>query len=120
MTAAARSVLVFGVYLMATAAMLIVSPNTMLGLLHIAPTTEPWIHVLGMIVGILGGYYVLSARAGLTPFFHATVWLRVLALVGFAGLAAASLAPAALIGFGVVDCLGALWTWSALRTRPER
>ena len=115
MSRAARSVFVFGVYLVGTAATLIVSPNTLLGLLRIAPTTEPWIHVLGVVVLALAAYYLTAARAESVPFFRATVWVRVMALVGFAGLAAASLAPVALIGFGVVDALGALWTWSALR-----
>lgn len=117
MTRAARSILVFGVYLMATAAMLIAAPNTLLGLLQIAPTTEPWIRVLGVVVAVLGAYYIVAARAELDAFFRATVWGRFLVLLGFAGLAALSWAPVTLIGFGVVDTIGALWTWAALRSQ---
>lgn len=36
-------------------------------------------------------------------------------LVGFAGLAAMAWAPIMIIGFGLVDALGAPWTWTALR-----
>jgi hypothetical protein len=45
------------------------------------------------------------------------VWVRVLVLIGFTTLAALALAPVALVGLGVVDGLGALWTWSALRAQ---
>ncbi|MEQ1693740.1 MAG: hypothetical protein ABMA00_20800, partial [Gemmatimonas sp.] len=116
MTRAARSVFVFGFYLIGTSAILLGSPNSLLGMLQLAPTTEPWIRVLGLVVGILGAYYVVAARADLVPFFRATVWLRGLALLGFAGLAAAALAPSTLIGFGIVDALGALWTWKELQS----
>ena len=116
MSGAARSVFVFGVYLAGTAATLIVAPNSLLGLLQIAPTTDPWIRVLGVVVLALAAYYVTAARGEVVPFFRATVWVRAMALVGFGGLVAASLAPATLVGFGIVDALGALWTWTALRT----
>ncbi len=115
MSRAARTVVIFGAYLIGTGAMLLFAPNVLLGLLRIAPATEPWIRVLGMIVAILGGYYVVAARAELTAFFRASVAFRLFALAGFGGLAALGWAPATLIGFGVIDALAALWTRSALR-----
>ena len=68
---------------------------------------------------VLGAYYVVAARAELIPFFRATVWGRCLVLVGFAALAALEWAPMTFIGVGVIDSLGALWTWSALRSQPN-
>lgn len=115
MSRAARSVFIFGVYLAGTAVALILTPNTLLGLLRVAPTNEPWIHVLGVVVLSLAAYYITAARAESVAFFRASVWVRLMVLVGFTGLAAAAIAPPTLIGFGVVDALGALWTWSALR-----
>ena len=97
--------------------MLIFTPNVLLGLLRIVPTTEPWIRVLGVVVAVLGAYYVVAARAELNPFTRATVWGRVLVLLGLSGLAALAWAPPAIVGFGVDDGLGALWTWSALRAQ---
>jgi hypothetical protein len=111
-----RSILVFGIYLIANALVLVAIPNTLLGLLRLAPTTEPWIRVLGVVVGVLGGYYVSAARQGLTGFFHATVWGRGIVLVALAVLVGLGLAPPILIGFGLVDAAGALWTWVALRS----
>ncbi|MFN8573063.1 MAG: hypothetical protein U0132_13520 [Gemmatimonadaceae bacterium] len=116
MTRAARSVLLFGYYLIATGIALMAAPNLVLAPVGIAPATEPWIHVLGVVVGVLGAYYVVAAKAQLDPFFRATVWGRVLILVGFIALVVLRIAPAPLILFGVVDALGALWTWMSLRS----
>ena len=116
MSRAALSIFVFGLYLLATAAVLIVSPNTMLGLMGVAPATEPWISVLGVVVSTLGIYYIVAARAHLVAFFHATVWVRPLVLAGITGLVVMGMAPTQLIGFGIVDVIGAAWTWTALRS----
>jgi hypothetical protein len=115
MSRAALSIFVFGLYLLATSIVLILSPNTMLGLLGVALATEPWVHILGVVVGTLGLYYVVAARAEVTAFIRATIWVRALVLVGFTGLVLVNIAPMQIIGFGVVDVLGAAWTWMALR-----
>jgi hypothetical protein len=83
-------------------------------LLRLAPTTEPWIRVLGIVIGVLGTYYVAAARQELTWFFRATLWGRVIVLLGFTSLVVLRLAPPMLIGFALVDILGALWTRMAL------
>ncbi len=116
MTKASRSILVFGIYLIVNAFVLAISPNTMLGLLRLAPTTEPWIRILGVVIGVLGAYYVTAARHDLIPFFRATVWGRGIVLVALCLFAILKVAPAILIGFGILDAAGALWTWSALRS----
>ena len=116
MSKAATSVGVFGVYLVGTAATLIVAPNMLLGLLKMEPTNDPWIRVLGVVVATLAGYYIAGARAENTHFFRMTVWARVGVLAGFGGLVAFGVAPVQIIGFGVIDAVGAAWTWSALRS----
>lgn len=116
MSRAARSVFVFGLYLMGTAALLMTTPNVLLGLLGMESATEPWIRVLGVVVGVLGAYYVVAARAELGPFLRATVWGRALVLVGFGGLVVIGWAPVTLVVFGVMDALGAFWTWTLLRS----
>lgn len=119
MSHAARSVFVFGLYLIGTAGILITVPNVLLGLLGMAPATEPWIRVLGVVVGALGAYYIVAARTELGPFFRATVWVRALVLLAFSGLAAIGWAPVTLIVFGVIDALGGFWTWTALRSHRD-
>ena len=115
MSPAARSVQVFGIYLVATGALLFAAPNLLLGLLGMPPAQEVWIRVLGLIVAVLGTYYLVAAARGLEPFFAATLVVRPLVFVAFTALALLGVAPLQLIAFGVVDLLGALWTWRALR-----
>lgn len=116
MKQAAQSVLAFGGYLVCVAVVLMVAPNLLLGLVGIAPTSEPWIRVLGIVTGALGTYYILAARMEFTAFLRATVWIRAWAMLGFVALVIAGLAPATLVAFGLVDGAGALWTWMALKS----
>lgn len=119
MTSAARSVYLFGLYLLVTAAVLFTTPNTMFRLAGLSPSTEPWPRVIGVVVASLGVYYVVAARAGFTAFYRASVWVRASVLVAFTCLVLLGWAEAPLIGFGFVDALGALWTWTALRSAPR-
>ena len=115
MTRAARSVYVFGIYLIVAGGVLIGSPNTLLAILQLPPTTEPWVHVLGIPVMSIGMLHVSSARADLVPFFRASVWVRFFVLAALTVLAALRLIPPILIGLGVIDAAGATWTRIALR-----
>lgn len=115
MTMAARSVYVFGIYLLVLGGILVGSPNTLLAVFRLPTTTEPWIHVLGVTVLAIGMLDVASARAEQTAFFRATVWVRVFVFASFIGLTLARMAPPVLVAFGVVDLAGALWTFAALR-----
>jgi hypothetical protein len=114
--APATSVFVFGVYLLLLGAMLVLAPNVLLGWFRIASTTEVWIRVLGMVVLLLGTYYVLAALADVRAFIRWTVPLRASVVVFFIAFVLTGLAPPVLILFGVVDLAGAAWTgWALLR-----
>jgi hypothetical protein len=115
MSPAARSIEVFGIYLVLLGATLLLAPNLLLGAFGIAPTGEVWIRIVGMLAGFLGVYYLRAARAGLTAFYGWTVPVRLSVPVFFAGFVALGMAPAMLLLFGAIDAAGALWTWTALR-----
>ena len=91
---------VFAYYLFALSAALMCAPNTLLGFFGIPATTDVWIRVVGMLVGCLAFYYVRASHARLDAFYAWTV-------------------PRALLLFGAVDALAALWTWLALRRSPR-
>ena len=120
MTNAARSIYVFGIYLIVIGGILMGSPNTFLAVLGIAPTTEPWIRVVGMLVMVIGMLDVACARREPTGFFQATVYTRTFALIVFAAFALLGIAPRILVVFGLIDAAGALWTYSALRKPSNR
>ena len=117
MSPAARSVFVFGLYLAGLGGALMLVPNLVLAPFGFPPTSEVWLRVAGSLVAIIGFFFLVAARHELTPFFRATLFARSFLFVSLSGFVLAGLAPAQLILFGVIDLLGALWTFFALR-RP--
>lgn len=115
MTPAARSLQIFGVYLLVLAAGLVLAPNALLALFGMPPTQEVWIRILGLLVGIVGAYYVIMAVRSLSPLYMPTVVARVFAFALLSAFALLQIGPPQLVLFGVIDLLGALWTWRALR-----
>ena len=115
MSRAARSVAVFGLYCVGVGIQLIAAPNLLLGAVGLPPTEEAYIRVLGVVVLVLGLYYVAAARAEAVAFFRWTTWGRPIALAVFGALVLLGIAPRVLILFGAVDAAGALWTSRALR-----
>jgi hypothetical protein len=80
------------------------------------PTTgEVWIRINGMFMLCLSFYYIRSARGELTSFIRWTVWGRVAVIFYFAAFVLLVSAPKALLLFGLIDLLSAIWTWLALK-----
>lgn len=115
----AKSVLIFGIYVLLLGIVLVVTPNVLLGVFGLPPTTEAWIRILGVVAGVLGYYYIQAARNGLVPFFRATVYGRTAVLIAFVVFVVLGLAKPTLILFGTVDFLGGVWTGLALRSERD-
>lgn len=116
----AKSVLVFGVYLLLLGALLVLAPNLLLKWVRIAATAEVWIRLVGMLVLIIGGYYVLGGLADLRVFMRWTVAMRASVPVFLVAFVLTGLAPPVLILFGVVDLAGAAWTaWALMRNSQD-
>ena len=111
---------VFGVYLCGLGLVLLLVPNLILPVFGAPPTGEVWIRVIGMLVLCLSFYYVLAARSELTRFIRWTVWARAAVMVYFVAFVLLVSAPKALLLFGLIDLLAALWTWLALRKDGAR
>ncbi|OGT56111.1 MAG: hypothetical protein A3E01_17760 [Gammaproteobacteria bacterium RIFCSPHIGHO2_12_FULL_63_22] len=116
MTSPAQTVRVFGGYLIALAAVLIVAPNLLLEAFGMAPVTDVWIRVTGMLVGFLGVYYLRAAKAGLTEFFAWTVSVRLSVFLFFSAFVLLKLAPPVLLVFAIVDAAAAIWTRQCLKS----
>ena len=93
MTPAARSIYIFGLYLIVVGGHLTGTPNTLFALVGLPATTQPWAHATGVPVVGMGMLFAASARAELEPFMRATVWTRVFVLVAFIMLAVVRNAP---------------------------
>ena len=116
MTPAARSLHVFGLYLIGAGALLLLAPALLLAPLGLPAPADAWGRVAGMLVAFLGIYYLVGAKAELLSFMRASVWVRtsVIAILGM--LVAGGLAPPPLLAFGAIDLAAAAWTWLALRS----
>ena len=119
MTAPSTTIRIYGWYFIAIGLAMAVVPNALLSLLRVAPTRESWIRILGVVVAILGSYYLAAARANDRAFFRWTTWGRTVVLPAFIILVVFAGAPPMAILFAVIDAAGALWTHLALRASPS-
>jgi len=115
MSNSAKSVFVFAVYLILLGIILLLMPNVLLKLFSFPETTEVWIRVAGMLVLLIAFYYLQAARRELTEFFQWTVYARASVILFFIAFVVLMDIPPALILFGAVDLLGAVWTEATLR-----
>jgi len=112
---ARTSILVFGFYLVGLGLILVVVPNLFLSVFGMPSATDVWIRVVGMLVSILGTYYVAAAREGITAFYKWTVYARPTVIVFFSIFVLLGLAKPILVLFGLIDLMGAMWTRAGLR-----
>ena len=120
MSRAAKSLFVFGIYLCGLGLILLLVPNLLLGVFGVPPTNEVWIRIDGMFVLCLSLYYVQAARNELTTLIRWTVWTRAAVIFFFAAFVLLVSAPKALLLFGLIDLLAAIWTWLAVKRDEAR
>ena len=120
MSKPATTIFVFSIYMLVLGLVLLVVPNLLLGIFGIPETQEVWIRVVGMLVLILGYYYLQAARNELEVFFRCSVYGRFSVLGFFIAFVLIGFAPPTLIIFGIVDAVAALWTALSLRTRQQQ
>lgn len=119
MNRTAISCAVFGVYLVVAGAGFLFIPNMILPIFRLPTTTEVWIRALGLVVAVLGGYYLYFARQNVVPFFRATVPGRLVVAFGLVAFVILDLSGPALLMFAILDGAGAIWTWSSMRVVSE-
>lgn len=119
MNRAATSIRIVGIYLLLLGAVLIAAPNLVLVPFGFPPTSEVWLRVVGVLVAVLGHYYVQAARHELVAFYRATVPARIFAFLSFVAFVLFGLVKPPLILFGAVDLAGAAWTFFALRSSRQ-
>ncbi|MES1215698.1 MAG: hypothetical protein ABUT20_09280 [Bacteroidota bacterium] len=115
MNAAAKSIFYFSIYIYLVGITLIFIPNVLLKTIHLPETKEVWIRIVGVLVFLLAFYYHRSAAANTVSFFRLTIPARFFILLTFIVFVLLKLVSPVLIVFGVIDALGAMWTWLALR-----
>jgi hypothetical protein len=120
MSKSAFSAKVFSVYLFILGAVLVVAPNFLLSIFGIAPSTDVWIRVVGVLAFNIGVYSWVAARHEDRSFLEASVYTRFVVFVALAAFAILGLASPMLALFGVIDLAGGLWTHFALKADDQR
>ena len=120
MSHAAFSAKIFAFYLFILATVLVLAPNFLLALVGMAPTSEVWIRVIGLLVLNIGVFAWVAAKHEDRHFFAASVPTRCIVFVGLAGFAAAGFASPVIILFGALDAAGGLWTHFALKVDAQQ
>ncbi|MCJ7579004.1 MAG: hypothetical protein MUP98_00545 [Candidatus Aminicenantes bacterium] len=121
MSRAAKSVFFFGIYVILLGVFLVLAPNVLLKFFNVPETSEVWIRVAGVLVLLIGYYYVRAAtnEEGLTKFFRWTIYTRSSVIVFFTVFVLLNYVKPILILFGVFDLAGAIWTALALRSSDK-
>ena len=116
MSKTALSMFVFGIYVIVLAVTLMVIPNVLLAIFGIPATSEVWIRVVGMLVLLLGYYYIRASQneKDMISFYRWSVHARSSVIIFFIIFVLFGLVEPILILFGVFDLAGAIWTWKTL------
>jgi hypothetical protein len=105
-------------YVLLLGAGLLLIPNSILSVFQIEETEEVWIRIVGLLLLGYGAYYWTAVRAEFRPLFEMSVWVRWGIVVGLVVLAF-TVGPWQLVLFALVDALGGVWTFFALRATPK-
>ncbi|MFC2079816.1 hypothetical protein ACFLSZ_07530 [Candidatus Bipolaricaulota bacterium] len=115
MSKAARSLFVFGIYLIVLGLFLLIAPNTLITFFGLPAVNDVWIRVVGMLLVLLAYYDIQAARKNLADFVRWSVVARLSVIVFFAVFVILNLVKPILLLFGAVDFAAAMWTYLALR-----
>ncbi len=119
MSKSAFSAKVFAIYLFFVGAVLVFAPNFLLSIFRIAPSSDVWIRVVGVIAFNIGVYAWIAGKHENRPFLEASVYTRFVVFVAFTTFAVIGLASPTIVLFGVADLLGGMWTYFALKADAQ-
>lgn len=112
----AKTVWIFGLYLLIEGVFLMLAPSWVLSAIGIPDPESVWRIVLGFVVAVLGYYYLRNAKANLVAFFGFTVQVRIVQLIFFVWLYVFERGTLALVAFSFIEFAAGMWTLRALKT----
>jgi hypothetical protein len=119
MNRVAVSVFAWGLYLIGAGLGFLFVPAPLLSLFRFSPAPEGWIRIIGLLVAILGVYYVYCALKNDITFIRITAYGRVAFALGSLVLVILKLVEPPMLLIGGLDALGATWTFLSLRAVTE-
>ena len=115
MTSTAKSIFYYSFYMMGMGLGLLFIPDLILGVFGFDPTSDIWIHVLGLFAFCTGMLYFYCGRTNQTGFFRISIIERSVFFLGMVGIGLFLQADPMLALIGGVDLFGAIWTAATLR-----
>ena len=117
MSKAARSLFIFGIYVVVVGVAFLAIPERLMVLLQLPAATAGWARVIGLLALVIGSYDIVGSRAECMPYIRASVWVRFGFAAGTFALVALGQMPVTLIPLGATDVAGAIWTAMMLRAQ---
>lgn len=111
----AKTVWLFGIYLLIEGLFLMLAPSSLLSSIGIPDPESVWRIVIGFVVAVLGYYYIRNAKENLVPFFGFTVQVRIIQFVFFIWLYVFERGTLALVAFSFIEFAAGMWTWNSLK-----
>ncbi len=115
MSRSSRSMFIFGFYVLVSGLFLLLFPEVLLKAAGITTGASVITRILGMVVFYLGIYYLVIGKKQLTEIIPWTIPTRASAIIFLALFVISGQANVLILGFGVLDLAGAIWTWIAWR-----
>lgn len=112
------SLKVFGLYLILVPGLgLAIMPHQILDMFGLSHGPDLWLpRMVGVLAGIIGGYYLVAVKHQLVPLFVWSVRMRLLAAAVMCAIWGLGEVEAGILLFAAVDVAGATWTALALRS----
>ena len=104
-----RSLYSFGIYAVLAGLTFFLYP-AIFDLMGLPAILDGWARLVGLLAFVVGCYYLVNASSGYRPFARATIIVRLGFAAGVLFLFLSKEMPAAILPFGIIDILAALWT----------
>jgi hypothetical protein len=111
MSKLAQSVFSYSLYLLLMGAAFLLLPEWFDSLLAVAPSDNGWLRLCGLLVAVIGMFYLAIGRLGHAPLCRWTILTRVAAFAGVSALVLTNQLPQPFFLLGIIDVVSAAWTW---------
>ena len=119
MSKSAFTLKAFSLYVLAAGVLFALVPATTLALAGLSPAPDVWPRIVGLMALVIGVYYQAAAHAEAGAVIVASILTRGGFALAIAALVGLTLAPPPMLLFGLIDLVGALWTYAALRSEAR-
>jgi hypothetical protein len=120
MSHSARSVFIYGIYVLIVGLVFTFAPSFLLKAINVTYVPEPWVRTVGVFMLGASIYFVFSGKLNIRPFFALTIYARFMSFAFYTMFVVTGLARVTILPFGIIDLIGALWTGFALRSESKR